>query len=335
MRRVADPGLFTSTTLFGEPGLYPDAAPMAPATGAPADDAAAAEALEAANPAARRAWDADALRARTGAPLARAAAAALAGSVAAPLLEAFLAGRTPVSVLGVGPTASPGRVVGPPATPGGDVATAERVINDRYAAEHPLSVAPSVAHDLGWSGPGASHAEEATLHLVVALVHAGFVARQPALAHLGTELVRRQNSLLLPLLCSHQPGDASLAVIAPDGTGTAPGGAPGMQTPDFWSIPFAPPGPARALPMAVAATLTAACGSPGALGDAPRYDDQLARRLSETGLRGALDTLDHLRVAVALGVVDRAALASASGLDPAAVGDVFGVTDALGCVEGR
>lgn len=336
------PALFTSNALFGQPGLYPEAAPMAPAVGAPPDEVAARAALDVAGPDAVAQWDAPGLTAATAAPLARAGAAALAGTVAAPLLAAFLAGATPVRLLGVGATASPGRVVGPPAGPGdpGGSAeaislTGERVVNDRYAAEHPLSVAPSVAHDLGWSGPGASHAEETTLHLIVALVHAQLVARQPRLAHLGTELVRRQNSLVLPLLCSRQPGSHGLSVIAPDGAGTAPGGAPSMQTPDFWSIPFAPHGPATPVPPAVAAVLAAACGDPGALGDAPAFDEDLGHRLSAAGLGGALPLGEHLRVAVTLGLVEAGDLAAASGLDPDQVGDAFGVAEALACFGAR
>lgn len=329
---VADPNLFTSTTLFGQPGLYPDASPMAPADGAPGDDGTAQAAVASLGPAAAAAWGDAALEAVAPEPLARAAAAALAGTVAAPLLGAFLTGATPVRSLGVGPTASPGRVVGPPA---GSPTEGARVVNDRYAAEDPRSVAPSVAHDLAWSGPGATRAEETVLHLVVALVHAQLVSGDPRLAHLGTELVRRQNSLVLPLLCSHAPGDPTLAVIAPGGAGTAPGGAPSMQTPDFWSIPFGPPGPPTPLPPAVTATLTAACGDPAALGETPRYDDDLARRLSAVGLAGALPLVDHLRVAVALGLVGAADLAAAAGLAVDEVGDAFGVADALACWADR
>ena len=342
VERVVAPALFTSNPLFGQPGLYPEAAPMGPAVGAPPDEAAARAALEAAGPAAVAQWDAPGLAAVSTAPLARGSAAALGGTVAAPLLDAFLAGTTPVRRLGVGATASPGRVVGPPADRGDagggggtTGVTGERVVNDRYAAEHPLSVAPSVAHDLGWSGPGAPHAEEATLHLIVALVHAQLVARQPHLAHLGTELVRRQNSLVLPLLCSRQPGRHEISVVAPEGAGTAPGGAPSMQTPDFWSIPFAPRGPATAVPPVVAAVLAAACGDPGALGDAPVFDEDLGRRLSAAGLGGALPLVDQLRVAVTLGLVGAGDLAAASGLDPDEVGDAFGVADALACFGAR
>jgi len=332
---VADPALFTSSTLFGQPGLYPDATPMTPAAGPPCDEAVARSAIAPLGADAVADWGDAPLVVRAPEPLPRAAAAALGHTVAAPLLASFLAGTSTARTLGVGPTSSPGRVVGPPEGRPVSSGPGERVVNDRYAAEHPLSVAPSVAHDLGWSGPGATHAEETVLHLVVALVHAQLVAQHPRLAHLGTELARRQNSLVLPLLCSHQPGDPTLAVVAPDGAGTAPGGAASMQTPDFWSIPFAPPGPPTPLPAAVAATLAAACGDPAALGETPRYDDDLARRLSAIGFAGALPLVDHLRVAVALGLVGAADLAAASGLAVDEVGDAFGVVDALACWEDR
>lgn len=336
------PALFTSNPVFGQPGLYPDATSMAPAVGAPPDEVAARAALDAMGAEAAAHWDAPGLASATVAPLARAAVAALAATVAAPLLAALLAGETPVRRLGVGHTASPGRVVGPPADGGSagdtgerDRVTGDRVVNDRYAAEHPLSVTPSVAHDLGWSGPGASHAEETALHLIVALVHAQVVARQPRLAHLGTELVRRQNSLVLPLLCSRQPGSHELSVVAPEGAGTAPGGSPSMQTPDFWSIPFAPHGPPTPVPPAVADVLERACGAPGALGDAPTFDEGLGHRLSAAGLGGALPLVAQLRVAVSLGLVGAGDLAAASGLDPDEVGDAFGVADALACFGAR
>src|SRR6185369_17636224 len=85
--------------------------------------------------------------------------------------------------------------------------------------------------------------EEVVLHALVALVHLQLLARTPALAHTGTELARRQNSLAITLLNSRHPGAAEISVRAPDGPGTIPGGAPSMQTPDFWSIPFVGDGP--------------------------------------------------------------------------------------------
>jgi hypothetical protein len=302
-RPPADPDLFSSNPLFGEPGIYPDGTPMTPAVGAALDDAAALAALVLLG------VD-DALLARFAAPELvwrvpdagpRAGMVALATTVARPLLDAFLAGETAVARIELGPTASPGRVVGPGATtePG------TRVVNERYQAEHPALLAGSLAHDLLWSGPGAGQYEEATLHALCALVHTQLLARAPFLAHLGTELARRQNSLAITLLNSRHPGSPDISIIAADGPGTIPGGAPGMQTPDFWSIPFVagPPQSSDAPPL-LAAVLAAVVGSAHAVPVPLRYDDGLGRWLSRVGVRGALSRDDQLRVSVALGLVD-------------------------------
>jgi len=46
-RPPADPDRFSSNELFGEPGIYPQGTPMAPAAGEPPDEATAIAALEA------------------------------------------------------------------------------------------------------------------------------------------------------------------------------------------------------------------------------------------------------------------------------------------------
>ena len=148
----------------------------------------------------------------------------LVGTAGEPVFEAWCAGRTTVHRLAYGTPTAPGRVVGP------DAAGA-RVVNERYRAEDPRLLLPSIVHDLLWSGPGAGHAEETLLHALGAYVHAQLLARDPALADLGTELARRQNSLTITLLNSRVPGSATITLVAPDGPGTIPGGAPQMQTP--------------------------------------------------------------------------------------------------------
>ncbi len=222
------------------------------------------------------------------------------------MLEAFVAGSTPVQSIGVGPTASPGRIVGPAADAPDGTATEHRVVNERYRAEVPTLLAGSLAHDLLWSGPGAGQYEEVVLHALVALVHLQLLARAPDLAHTGTELARRQNSLAITLLNSRQPGHADISVRAPDGPGTIPGGAPDMQTPDFWSIPFVGGTP-------VAADAPALLGEvmervTGATAPSPlRYDDALGDWWSAHGARGALDRAAQWRAAVALGLLGRRA----------------------------
>jgi hypothetical protein len=299
-RAPIDPSLFSSNTLFGEPGIYPKGTPMAPASGSPVTLDAGVAALVALgiDDAAARLAD-DALVARAPDPGPRAGLIALSVTVGAPVLDAFVAGTTPVQRVRLGATASPGRIVGPAA----DARDGERVVNERYRAEVPTLLAGSLAHDLLWSGPGAGHYEEVVLHAVVALVHLQLLARDPALARSGTELARRQNSLAITLLNSRHPGEADIAVRAPDGPGTIPGGAPGMQTPDFWSIPFVS-GPPQA------------ADAPALLGDvlqrvttAPpptplRYDDALGTWWADRGSRGALDRAAQWRAAVALGVLD-------------------------------
>jgi hypothetical protein len=298
-----DPNLFSSNELFGEPGIYPQGTTMEPATGPTVTVDAAAAALDAlgVDDAAARLADA-ALVARAPEPGPRAGLVALSVTVAAPVLDAFVAGGTPVETIALGATASPGRIVGPPADTSDAPST--RVVNERYRAEVPTLLAGSLAHDLLWSGPGAGQYEEAVLHALVALVHLQLLARTPALAHTGTELARRQNSLAITLLNSRHPGTADLAVKAPDGPGTIPGGAPDMQTPDFWSIPFVggPPVAADA-PTFLGEVLARVTGAtpPSPL----RYDDALGDWWSAQGARGALDRAAQWRAAVALGLVDQ------------------------------
>ena len=295
------PNLFSSNELFGEPGIYPDGTPMEPATGAGVTVDAAVAALEAVGieHAAARLAD-DALVARAPDPGSRAGLVALSVTVAAPVLEAFVAGATPVDTVGLGATASPGRIVGPATDDG---SSAHRVVNERYRAEVPTLLSGSLAHDLLWSGPGAGQYEEVVLHALVALVHLQLLARAPALARTGTELGRRQNSLAITLLNSRHPGSADIAVKAPDGPGTIPGGAPNMQTPDFWSIPFVSGTPvASDAPALLRAVLHRATD---ATPPSPvRYDDALGDWWSEHGTRGALDHAAQWRAAVALGLLD-------------------------------
>jgi hypothetical protein len=242
----------------------------------------------------------DALVARAPDPGPRAGLVALSVTVAAPVHDAFVGGRTPVESIALGETASPGRIVGPPAAATtGDT----RVVNCRYAAEVPTLLAGSLAHDLLWSGPGAGQYEEVVLHALVALVHLQLLARAPVLARTGTELARRQNSLAITLLNSRHPGRADISVQAPDGPGTIPGGAPAMQTPDFWSIPFVDGPPVAAdAPQLLGDVLARVTGA--AVPSPLRYDDALGAWWSAHGVRGALDLAAQWRAAVALGLLE-------------------------------
>ncbi len=178
-RPPRDVDLFSSNTLFGEPGIYPQGTPMTPATGPPVttDRAVAALVAVGLDGAAARLADPE-LVARVPDAGPRAGLLALSLTVAAPVLDAFLAGTSAVDTVGIGVTASPGRIVGPAA----DGGPGERLVNERYRAEEPTLLAGSLAHDLLWSGSAAGQYEEATLHALVAVVHLQLVARAPGLA---------------------------------------------------------------------------------------------------------------------------------------------------------
>ena len=239
-----EPGRFSADSAAG-PGIYPQGPPMRPAAGPAWDAARARAAVAGAIPdgddrvRALEAFADAALVRRAPEPAPRAALAVLVGTAGEPLVAAVAEGRAPA--VGCGPIGDASRVLGPdPADPG------RRLVNDRYRGEHPALVAPSLVHAL-LAGPAPrGHDQEALLHGLLAAVHLEILARAPRLAGLGTELARRQNSLALSLLNSRPAGSPSIRLIAPGGPGTIPGGAPAMQTPDFWSIPFAPPEPARA-----------------------------------------------------------------------------------------
>lgn len=303
-RPPLDPNLFSSNALFGEPGIYPQGTPMMPADGPALDRNAARDALASVglDDACAR-FDDAALVALVPAPGPRAGLASLVGTIGEPLLDAFLAGETAVRTIEVGEPTSPGRVIGPARG-----ATADdghhRVVNDRYRAEHPALLALSLTHDLLWNPAGSGQYEECILHALGAMVHLQLLARAPALAHTGTELARRQNSLAITLLNSRHVGSADLALIAPDGPGTIPGGAPTMQTPDFWSIPFVSGEPvASPAPSALAPVLAQVLAPGTLLPDPVRFDAALGAVLSDHLGRAWLSLLDQLAAARALGAL--------------------------------
>ncbi len=279
---------------------------MEPAPGPTVTEEAAVAALAAIGmwrPEARLAQDV--LIARVPDPGPRAGLLALSLTVAAPIVDVFVAGMTDVDTIGLGRTASPGRVVGPPAEGMPRAEPGVRVVNERYRAEVPTLLAGSLAHDLLWSGPDAGQYEEIVLHAIVALVHLQLLAGDPSLARVGTELARRQNSLALTLLNSRHPGSAELACARPTASAPFPAARPVMQTPDFWSIPFVSGPPAVAdAPGLLWAVLQLATGT-----DPPtplRYDESLGEWWSAQGMRHALDLDAQWRAAVALGLLDPA-----------------------------
>lgn len=274
VRRLAAPpqppvdiSRFSSTPLFGQPGIYPDGRPMEPATGHRHSDASIEQVM-----------------------------VELVGTVAEPVFGAWTEGLTPVTRLTYGEPASAGRVVGPAAT-----GTA-RVVNDRYQCEDARLLLPSIVHDLLWSGPGAGHAEETVLHALGGYTHAQLLARDPALATAGTELARRQNSITITLLNSRQPGSPTVTLIAPEGPGTIPGGAPGMQTVDFWSVPFASRDADGATMSSLVRDLLAAAARVDITRVPETFDDALGHWCSEA-LAGVLEPAAQLAAMQALGMV--------------------------------
>jgi hypothetical protein len=331
-RPPSDPNLFASNTLFGQPGIYPDGTPMVPAAGdAPTTELARSHlaSVLAAREVDRATTD-ETLRRFDDANLAgavpdagvRAALLLLRGTLAAALVDGFPE-RTDARSLRYGVPASPGRVVGPAAT--GDPADpADRVVNDRYQAEHPALVAPSLAHDLLWHPGLTGHAAETVLHAIVAMVHVQLVAAMPALAHTGTELARRQSSLAITLLNSRPPGSARVALCAPDGTGTIPGGAPGMQTIDFWSVPFAPVGDDD-VPVLFERVLDALVPEATPRPVPLRFDERLGPWLTTAMDDRWLPIRDHVRASVALGLLDLQDIANLACVSLDDVAAAFGL----------
>jgi hypothetical protein len=305
--RPTDVARFSSNTLFGQPGVYPEGPPMVPAEGAPLDEAEGAALLAALldeherDAALALLVDPD-LRARVPDAAMRVALLLLTGGPAAPELDAFLAEQTQVLRFGIGELDQQGRVIG---TETGEADGARLVLNARYRAEHPAVVAPSLAHALCHHATMASSAEEATLHGLLAAVHTWLLAGQPAIADLGTELSRRQASLTITLLNARPPGEVSASIRCPDGPGTIPGGNPDLQCPDLWSIPFSSLDPSECdlfVPAPVRDSLARL-----AAGTAPPppeiYDESLGRWLT-----------DHLGDGVWFGPVVRARAGLALGL---------------------
>lgn len=277
--------LFSSNTLFGQPGIYPSGPPMVPARGTPLDDTGARELLTASLDGSERStalerYDDASLATRWPDPLVRCALLLLSDGPASPLVHAAVSGETALRSLRIGEPRAPGRVIGPAAQRAG---MSERVLDQRYCAEHPAVVAPSIAHALCHHGVRASDEEEATLHGLLAATHTFLISKDPSIATLGTELSRRQNSLTITLLNARSPGSTRASIRCPDGPGTIPGGNPQLQCPDLWSIPF---GGAvgdrseRDVPEPVRSSLgrLAAHGAPPA---PPRYDDSLGDWLTE------------------------------------------------------
>jgi hypothetical protein len=221
-------------------------------------------------------------------------------------------GRSGTAVDPAGTAVGSGIAVGPV-----DVPDHWRVVNERYRFEPYPLLAGCLLHELLRHEPPVSHAEETVLHALAAAVHLQILARTPDLAG-RTELARRQSSLALALLCSRVPGQATVRMIAPDGPGTIPGGAPFLWTPDFWSLPFRPDlTEARPPTAAFRAVLDALLGPPPELEPPRLVDERLAEQLDEQVLATELRPHELVAAAVALGLADASVVHGATEPQPA------------------
>lgn len=302
-RPPADPARFSSDSDVG-PGIYPDGPPMHAATGALRTTASAREALAAvaADTAALAWYDRGDIADALPDPTVRAAVAALHRTVAQPAIGVVLALPSP---LRPGAPVDAGRIAGLDAD-------GHHVVNERYRHEHPALLSGAIAHEVLASQPAVNNAEEVLLHGVLALVHLQLIDRWPPLADLGTELARRVNSLAITLFNSRPPGSSRFRLRAPDGPGTIPGGAPGMQSPDFWSLPFTAADGVGIAPRPVCAVLAGIVDRP--LPDPFPYAQAAIDWLDDHLTTDWLEPVARARIGVALGLFDRTDLTSV-GLD--------------------
>ena len=220
---------------------------MEPATGAAVTVGAALAALDALriDDAATRFAD-DALVAGAPDPGPRAGLVALSVTVAAPVLDAFVAGATPVASIGLGATASPGRIVGP--SSGGPSADRlrQRALPRRGPDPAGGLVGPRPPLERSWRRSVRGSRAACT----------GCARAPPAPGpHAGARADRHRAGASPELACHHAaqlapPRQRRHRGPRPDGPGTIPAARP-MQTPDFWSIPFVsgPPVAADAPPL--------------------------------------------------------------------------------------
>ena len=330
-RPPRDPSLFTSGLRFGVPGIYPQGSPMEPAAGPPIDEADAhriiTDLVPLRDPGALdrslALLDDPDVVGRIPDPAVRAALALLVPTIAAPLVVSFLDRTSPVETIAMVDMPDSSRTFGPIAGGG----RGDRALNGRYAAEHPLAIAPSLVHHLGWLATGDRY-EEVLLHGLLAVVHLQWIAAIPGLALTNTELTRRQNSMALTLANSRRPGAIHPSMRADDGPGVIPGGDPALSTPDLWSVPLARESASgAAVPAAVVATFAAAVADPATIPAHLAYDDELAD-LATIELAGPHLT-DHrlLRSTYALGMLDPDELVATTGLDLAAVLELLDLAD--------
>ncbi|CAB4904396.1 unannotated protein [freshwater metagenome] len=302
--------LFSSNTLFGQPGIYPEGPPMHPAVGPTLDEHQGAALLrellepETAEEMVEFFTNSELLD-RVPDPSLRAALLLLGGGPAEAVLRAFLNNQTAVKRLGIGLPNGEGRVIGSEID---EADPSRRVLNLRYKSEHPAAIAPSLAHALCHHEGLASNAEEATLHGLLSAAHIWLLAHNASLATMTTELFRRQASLSITLLNARSAGSWLASIRCPNGPGTIPGGNPALQCPDLWSIPFtATPDEDcdLSIPLPVQQALSClAAETAGAVPD--RYCDQLGEWFTQNLGQGRFfGAVPRAQAGQALGLLNR------------------------------
>jgi hypothetical protein len=194
----------------------------------------------------------------------RAGVAALAATIGAPLLDWLVDEGCPVTSIAWGDPG--GRRMAGVARPADR--PSHRVVHERYRHEHPFLATGPVLRELCRNPVAAGHAQAVLGHALSAVAHAQLLALLPSLVG-TTELARRQQSLVLALVSSRPAGSERVRIVAPDGSGTLPGGAPERNTPDLWSLATGAPQDAVPAPATVALVLRPWLADPVATVDRP------------------------------------------------------------------
>jgi hypothetical protein len=209
-----DHSLLNGPNGIGRVVLYPDAAPMSPATGPALTEQQAGSLLDrylaeeypgssSTRVAARAVFDNATAKSKVPSPSLRAALASLRGTFADAAVDYVLSGTPAVnSVVFVAPSQGCGSQS--PAWIGCSfIASLGQIqFNSRYQFENPFLLSHILAHEVLHSDGTVADYEEATAYALDARMYIEQLARHPSLATLGTELARRSNSNAVALLNS-------------------------------------------------------------------------------------------------------------------------------------
>jgi hypothetical protein len=233
-RKPCDVNLFTSRFEPGPyPAMYPEGSPMKPAEAVPGtvrDEATVRAALasfldvQLAGDATRinaalAIFDGAATKARLPDPTLRAALVSLHGTLAEPVIQSFVSGIPSLLETRFG-----GTPLGVVATAFGIAGNKRILLSRAYSNENFTLLSATFAHEILHIHEGPITAtEEILAHATTAAIHLQLLARHPQLATGGTQLARQMNDEVMLFLNSRAPGSPKIALIAPEGKGTAPG----------------------------------------------------------------------------------------------------------------